>query len=800
MDDEAILACLRAEFGSQEITARYVRTGPRLSVYNKLAARLGLRDVQLLALWFGAEDIRMPSRVSIKYLGDHAEARQPCWDDAYTRMIAHWARRVGLDVDEPRGRTRCVFARRPFNDLPNKPKSRLSVKDFKLGQDGVEVEEADEDEDEDGLGYAHSDMSVGKEFDSSDPRDELDMTDQRDVLGTEGVTGDDTSIVCASAGLASTETVANLPVVRGRPLTRNTDVLGTQCGEMVEQGSPILGSFRQVSPVLDNATHLSLVGHRSNQHGSSVPAADIDSQQSSLATQDPVAASSAKDDSPLFSPTQSAADITTETPGSSVMGSSMAQSTPCSIDPPHLDLTPPTRVEDTTTMIDATCLKRRSADQELETPCQKRAKVGHQKADALQTIPPGTPSTPTPPLGLIVIDDEEAEHQDGDAYRDAMVQILDAPSEWLTGHIMHHFMSLITSSCPGFTTVTFASGSGTSLTSSTRLTRILETAKSEGFNKILFPVNSCNTHWRTVAVSLQHPSVRVFDSASGSAVKGLAGQLGPFLGPFLSPGDAERIPVDRVACPTQTDTDNCGVYALVFAFFVAAGANIPETLDVARWRRLLSAMAVDSTLQSGLSLPDTILEAQDYTQHHDDLPTQVKEQPVLSSPGDTTAISQLQHRVAELQRLMDDTRDAARRCLEWSSSRWDEVTTIREWVEYEVTPVISALAASAAEEAKRLDQLVPDIRSDIALYRKTISDLGTAKVVPAGAALLQDLGQKLERLEHLHRFYNGRLGKAKMAETAFGCLAVHDLLDRLRNVESGYEEQVFAARELAGDA
>ena len=63
-------------------------------------------------------------------LDDRAGRAASLWDNEYQDILGRWTRRMQLDLEQPRDRLRCVFARCPFAEMPRQIRSRLLPKDI----------------------------------------------------------------------------------------------------------------------------------------------------------------------------------------------------------------------------------------------------------------------------------------------------------------------------------------------------------------------------------------------------------------------------------------------------------------------------------------------------------------------------------------------------------------------------------------------------------------------------------------------------------------------------------------------
>ncbi|KAJ9136971.1 hypothetical protein NKR19_g8378 [Coniochaeta hoffmannii] len=138
LDDACIVACLRAEFGPERVDSDYYKKSATSNVI-KLAGLLRLSDPRLLALWFGVDDVRTPTRDTFSTILDYLQdLGVPSEDKAqafsewdYPDMVVKWAERARLDTSHPKDlRTGSSASRQPwlirFVSIPvgNYPESR----------------------------------------------------------------------------------------------------------------------------------------------------------------------------------------------------------------------------------------------------------------------------------------------------------------------------------------------------------------------------------------------------------------------------------------------------------------------------------------------------------------------------------------------------------------------------------------------------------------------------------------------------------------------------------------------------
>ena len=131
------MACLRAEFGPERVDSDYYKKSATSNVI-KLAGLLRLSDPRLLALWFGVDDVRTPTRDTFSTILDYLQdLGVPSEDKAqafsewdYPDMVVKWAERARLDTSHPKDRERCVFARQTLNTHPHPARSRLVPRDL----------------------------------------------------------------------------------------------------------------------------------------------------------------------------------------------------------------------------------------------------------------------------------------------------------------------------------------------------------------------------------------------------------------------------------------------------------------------------------------------------------------------------------------------------------------------------------------------------------------------------------------------------------------------------------------------
>lgn len=121
LDDALIVKCVRVEFGLAQVDSQFYG---KISTSSeaKVAKILGFEDTRMLALLFGADRLRTPSRETWKYLCRYLKSlpenrAQIFLERDYLKLMSDWATRVKLDPDSPRDRWRCVFARQPYQDL-----------------------------------------------------------------------------------------------------------------------------------------------------------------------------------------------------------------------------------------------------------------------------------------------------------------------------------------------------------------------------------------------------------------------------------------------------------------------------------------------------------------------------------------------------------------------------------------------------------------------------------------------------------------------------------------------------------
>ncbi|OIW23178.1 hypothetical protein CONLIGDRAFT_143566 [Coniochaeta ligniaria NRRL 30616] len=216
LDDDIIIEALYSEFGHDAVIKLYHGKRGKSNIA-QLTSLLGLPDAQLLALWFGADDIRTPTResrtkiYSLLSFDEDAPAAE-FLEHEYPKVVRRWGEKMGLDLATPHGRMRCVFARTPFQDLERTPKLRISPKDFGLtgkSKDGT----SSQAEEESAGSEAGSSEDGSSEAGSSEPgsseagEEEAGEEDAGEEDAGEEEAGDeDTSTIHAAGDVISSPT------------------------------------------------------------------------------------------------------------------------------------------------------------------------------------------------------------------------------------------------------------------------------------------------------------------------------------------------------------------------------------------------------------------------------------------------------------------------------------------------------------------------------------------------------------------------------------------------------------------
>jgi hypothetical protein len=132
--------------------------------------------------------------------------------------------------------------------------------------------------------------------------------------------------------------------------------------------------------------------------------------------------------------------------------------------------------------------------------------------------------------------------------------------------------------------------------------------------------------------------------------------------------------VECAACPRQDDVLNCGVYTIVYGFFLVAQLPLPEVVDILLWRRLLLALYKGSSLTCVLPPTGTSCHAVRLTDtRHVHVP----------NPPDDDAAS-LDYIDSQDESMLG----IAQGTLQQYSEREKDVEGILHWLEHEVAPVV----------------------------------------------------------------------------------------------------------------
>ena len=114
--------------------------------------------------------------------------------------------------------------------------------------------------------------------------------------------------------------------------------------------------------------------------------------------------------------------------------------------------------------------------------------------------------------------------------------------------------------------------------------------------KIIVPVNLDNSHWFTVAIELGPKTITFYDSMAGEVDSGLAEALKEYVALQVEQETGRRLDMSQwhvvkpVGLPQQTNLSDSGVFALAFAAFVAADAEIVVgPSDIPGLRRAVAA-------------------------------------------------------------------------------------------------------------------------------------------------------------------------------------------------------------------
>jgi hypothetical protein len=416
---------------------------------------------------------------------------------------------------------------------------------------------------------------------------------------------------------------------------------------------------------------------------------------------------------------------------------------------------------------------KRSADLVLETPKVKKAKLEHATATPEKSGSPSVVQLKVDGVECIVIEDDDVTVKPAGSY---MIQNLERPQEKLHGHVVSHLLTMVTSVRRSYRSMTPTVGEGENKGEINRLARLQAKMAEDGVTNILLCVNISMSHW--VAVAISDTSIGVYDSLPGSAL-GLLREL------FASYASMKKIGAEP--CPVQMDSYSCGVFALVVSFFLISGKDLPFSLEIDLWRRLLLAMVRKSSLGS-------VLAADVLAVVHPEQSAVVR--PTVNQPVAAKPVEQARLLALEARRLSQTAQAAAARCISWYLPRGREVERVMSWLDEEVSPVITALAELAVGEVAQLTQDIAAVSEEMAMYKETIANMAKAKFAPAGS-LVSGAMDNVARLELIHRRFMWRLESVKTADTAFRCLELGQLREQLGRTKAEYEAEVSEAKAVS---
>lgn len=417
-DDDLVLACLHAEFGKNALDGMYNKVTHRIQA--KISAQLGLHDTRLLALWFGTDPIRTPTRDSLRIIRSHLnEARGDdesdivrLWDEEYGHIIAQWAARNGFNANRPRDRVRCVFARLPFKDLEPRPRTRLSPKDFTFASQTQEGTESL------GESNATDDEAFGS---SSQHQPPLDLNS---AIWPVTPAGDQSGpAVGFSSPWINPSAAENVVVLEGQPSTP------------AAEADPVVRNF-PLLPVGEMNLVESLTGSR----------------EATLTT--------AMASSLLPAPTSPSQLMSTD--NITLSARSILETTQASVEVgwsefslQELEVIPPSSIDEPNSSPPSPRAKRR-AEPSLESPTVKKARANNMAAayDETSASVVARMSSLVRASKPIVVDQMPTSQEDT---RRSMIEILESETGWVDSYTMSHFLSMVTTLCRNYANISLPS-------------------------------------------------------------------------------------------------------------------------------------------------------------------------------------------------------------------------------------------------------------------------------------------------------------------------------------------------------
>ncbi|KAJ9131756.1 hypothetical protein NKR19_g9473, partial [Coniochaeta hoffmannii] len=630
LDEDTVLACLRYDFGEEHLRDVY-KSKRRDHACAVIAEWTGLRSPELLALWFGADDVRTPTGKTLLAVkkglceesvgedegdaeeegseesgdeeaveqeeeeeeqreedeqydvgGERRGANLAVFDDACRVALQAWIDRYGKDITgssqaSVKARKAAIFASPSTTSCLEGHagrRARLLQRDF--------------------LSLQHRPSIAGKRARARGKKAAQDavLTDDEDRLAVderhEAMLGD---IQGGEALVGPVEAQAPSP---GTIVVAASQAAATQFEQPQPKPSHALlaeGVIAEEEPIMEpQITGAAASSSSSSSSSSSRPTQVKPGDKSD--TQQPAAKPVPAFQNPFRTPGSAQSAFTATT--TARRGTNI-------FSPTEGDTTLDTTLGMSPALPFVRHKRSRSADVliPLDSPLIKKAKAAAGTTD----------DQPAP-----VIEDDDDDDDDIDDFnmpegqsrpddlKTVMISKLSSDTAWLGGETVDHLVELAAWSVDTCTTISGISLQNSRLGAS--FAQRFVDPNGEPRPRVIVVFSQCNNHWVTVCLDTSAWAATVWDSLvrapSPATKEALASSLAR-VGDFLPVHGREKPSIAYApGAPKQDDAHNCGVFAVVVGWYLAAGLAPPKTLNGHLWRRLFLAAAKQSSLAATL--------------------------------------------------------------------------------------------------------------------------------------------------------------------------------------------------------
>jgi hypothetical protein len=735
LGEAIVIDCLRAEFSLEDMESHWRRQYPRQT--SDMAKWMGLTSAETLALWFGADDVRTPTGKTFSALYNAASSgagnsAAKFVDDHYPRIIAAFASRRHYDLTLPDDRLRVIFGRQPYREQSKRKSTRsmIAPRDFAFLTEVVT-------EDDGGEQTANMEEGAGGEVETEDEGGEQTANMEKGAGG---------EVEMEDEGRNQT---ANMEKGAGGEVEMEDDG-GDQTANMEEGAS------------------------------GEVETEDDDGEQTANMEKGTCGEVEMEDDGGDQTANMekgASGEVETEDDDGEQNASSIEHGRPKSI-ARDLACTPPSqRIQTPFEEDDSFYFPPLGNDGHISTPGDiYSATPGSKRGESTDSHRSEGKRRRTSPQSNV--ESSESGTAIGSTWTDRQFSKMASDTEWLDDIIVDSFMELFAFSRPDYTHV-----STLKLKYMMEKNDVLGLRFHSSLESMLGPkmafcmLNPGDCHWVFATVALADNQARLFDSLPSPGTVASTAQLLANLRPILPQCETE-IEITSVDCCRQSDGHNCGVHALVNAWFTADDQQPPQTLEARLWRRVFLAMARRHSLMS--SLPDqTAVEVN--SRVHDSM-TEEEEDQELSLRRGMSPLAKRQWHIQQAASL-------SKACIETYTRRLEVSRGYLAWTKTQVAPAVESLTQSASEEIQRLGHLLKQFEAESNTYQRVIDAAKLAVLWPAGD--LNEMAQgRLETITKTRQYYELRYNTCKLAVDACRALDVDGLVLALESTIRGYEDLI----------